>query len=169
MKTAINICLFVLEIYWAQKNLKNTQKLCFAFVLVLFAEPDREVPPIYGLDGTDLKAWNYNVRDTAIEIIENILAGKQPNTQPLQKTDIVRSREGIFTCEMCSVTSVGEINHNGTTNTSAVWGSVVWVAMITMPFYGSFREAPLNPARFSNKCKSLMLYRRGGLEDSFAQ
>ncbi|XP_022655179.1 tRNA dimethylallyltransferase, mitochondrial-like isoform X1 [Varroa destructor] len=75
-------------------------------------EPDREVPPIYGLDGTDLKAWNYNVRDTAIEIIENILAGKQPNTQPLQKTDIVRSREGIFTCEMCSVTSVGEINHN---------------------------------------------------------
>ncbi|OQR66635.1 tRNA dimethylallyltransferase [Tropilaelaps mercedesae] len=75
-------------------------------------EPDREVPPIYGLDATNLEEWNENVRDTAFKILDDLLAGREPRVKALEKIDVVRSREGIFTCDVCNVTCVGKISFN---------------------------------------------------------
>ncbi|CAN7939846.1 unnamed protein product, partial [Ixodes hexagonus] len=35
--------------------------------------PDRQVPPIYGLDATDVSQWEHLVRDRAFDVVEDFL------------------------------------------------------------------------------------------------
>ncbi|XP_055524585.1 tRNA dimethylallyltransferase [Wyeomyia smithii] len=72
----------------------------------------REVPPMYALDTTDVSRWEELVSCPAQEIIEATLAGRSPTTQqPLPKQ--ANPREGLneetsFHCDICRRTIVGE-------------------------------------------------------------
>ncbi|XP_017793296.1 PREDICTED: tRNA dimethylallyltransferase, mitochondrial, partial [Habropoda laboriosa] len=47
---------------------------------------DRQVPPVYALDCTDVNEWNSCVYEPAVEIIETILRGEKPEQTPLNET-----------------------------------------------------------------------------------
>ncbi|XP_053691418.1 tRNA dimethylallyltransferase [Sabethes cyaneus] len=72
----------------------------------------REVPPIYALDTTDVTRWDELVFGPAQEIIEATLAGTSPSRQqPLPK--LANPKEGLneetsFHCVICQRTIVGE-------------------------------------------------------------
>ncbi|EAT39000.1 AAEL009164-PA [Aedes aegypti] len=71
----------------------------------------REVPPIYGLDTTDVAKWKENVYTQAEQVVEAILSGETPSKQPLPK--MTTAREGLneetsFFCDTCQRTIVGE-------------------------------------------------------------
>lgn len=74
-----------------------------------------QVPPVYGLDATDISAWDENVSQRAMEIVESYICNtpcpherlpfKQAVSQPNAKDD-------TYTCETCDRVFVGIFQWN---------------------------------------------------------
>nr|XP_031828956.1 tRNA dimethylallyltransferase isoform X2 [Nomia melanderi] len=74
---------------------------------------DRQVPPIYILDCTDLNAWNSCVYEKAVAIVEASLRGEKPEQKPVNEfvIDVKNtdsSNEECRYCDICEKTLVGE-------------------------------------------------------------
>ncbi|KAL0270623.1 UNVERIFIED_CONTAM: hypothetical protein PYX00_007971 [Menopon gallinae] len=71
---------------------------------------DGQIPPIYGLDVTDVSCWDEKVRRVAEEIVEDVLEGRKPRHEPLPFID-GRDHDVYTThkCETCGMYLRGAI------------------------------------------------------------
>ncbi|XP_066582832.1 tRNA dimethylallyltransferase isoform X2 [Prorops nasuta] len=75
---------------------------------------DREVPPIYSLDCTNVDQWTQSVYEPAVKIVSSILKGETPSQLPLNisvtnaKTDDA-SNEITRHCEICQRYFIGDL------------------------------------------------------------
>ncbi|KAK2578470.1 hypothetical protein KPH14_011639 [Odynerus spinipes] len=83
----------------------------------LMRRADRQVPPLYALDCTDLAQWESNVFDKAVSIVSATLRGEKPEEKPLNEnienqkiTD--SSNEVQHYCEVCDRIFIGELQWN---------------------------------------------------------
>lgn len=68
------------------------------------------MPPIYGLDTTDVSKWNDKVSSPAYRIVESFINKTKSPIEPLPKQDkesIPNVMEETFKCEICDKTLVG--------------------------------------------------------------
>ncbi|CAG0878502.1 unnamed protein product [Darwinula stevensoni] len=64
--------------------------------------PDRPVPPIYGLDATDLEKWNDLVSGPAEAVVKSFLSCEEnPLLQPLSQEEPLRQEKRTFFCSEC--------------------------------------------------------------------
>ncbi|CAK9814313.1 tRNA dimethylallyltransferase [Anthophora plagiata] len=74
---------------------------------------DRQVPPVYVLDCTDISKWNNCVYEPAVTIIETILRGEKPEQKPInesvenQKFNDSSNEEKHF-CDICERVFIGD-------------------------------------------------------------
>ncbi|XP_060815829.1 tRNA dimethylallyltransferase isoform X2 [Bombus pascuorum] len=83
----------------------------------LLRRSDRQVPPIYTLDCTNLDQWNSHVYEPAVAIIEAVLRGEKPIQKPLNETvenEKVSdsSNEERHYCDICDRIFIGEYQWN---------------------------------------------------------
>lgn len=74
---------------------------------------DRQVPPVYVLDSTNVDQWNSCVLEPAIAIIEAALRGEKPERTPFNETVEDRksndsSNEEKHYCDICERVFIGE-------------------------------------------------------------
>ncbi|XP_043282975.1 tRNA dimethylallyltransferase isoform X2 [Venturia canescens] len=75
---------------------------------------DRPVPPVYGLDCTNVEHWNSRVLEPAIAIVEAKLRNEEPNLRPLNENiDVGKgsdaSNEESRWCETCEKILIGDL------------------------------------------------------------
>lgn len=78
------------------------------FLSKLFAQ----VPPLYGLDGSDLQQWDNLVRDTAASIVAARLAGTAPLIGPLPPEAPLPDGHEPYTCSDCQRLFIGKLQWN---------------------------------------------------------
>ncbi|XP_071873478.1 tRNA dimethylallyltransferase isoform X2 [Bombus fervidus] len=83
----------------------------------LVRRSDRQVPPIYTLDCTNLDQWNSHVYEPAVAIIEAVLRGEKPIQKPLNETvenEKVSdsSNEERHYCDICDRIFIGHHQWN---------------------------------------------------------
>uniref|UniRef100_G3MKF2 C2H2-type domain-containing protein n=1 Tax=Amblyomma maculatum TaxID=34609 RepID=G3MKF2_AMBMU len=71
--------------------------------------PDRQVPPIYSLDATDVSRWDETARDKAFDIIADFIEGREPSHKPVPLLDSNNNQPRLFTCDICDVSVIGNI------------------------------------------------------------
>ncbi|XP_035232194.1 tRNA dimethylallyltransferase-like [Stegodyphus dumicola] len=70
-------------------------------------KPDRQVPPVYGLDATNLDLWKENVLDPAAEIIQAVKKNRIPSQKPLPLQESLQDVPETHYCEVCDRIFVG--------------------------------------------------------------
>ncbi|XP_015123530.1 tRNA dimethylallyltransferase [Diachasma alloeum] len=82
---------------------------------------DRQVPPVYELDCTNIDEWDTKVLKPAIEIVDAKLRGEKPAQKPINEnienekcTD--SSNEEAHWCEICEKVLIGELQWRGHKN-----------------------------------------------------
>ncbi|KAG7296292.1 hypothetical protein JYU34_021422, partial [Plutella xylostella] len=66
--------------------------------------PNREIPPIYELDTTNIELWDTEVREKAIHIVESFLNGEECRFQPLKsQVDDERKNDDENSYNYCNV------------------------------------------------------------------
>ncbi|XP_012282935.1 tRNA dimethylallyltransferase isoform X2 [Orussus abietinus] len=83
----------------------------------LIRRQDRQVPPVYTLDCTDVDQWNGKVLEPAIAIVSARLRNETPSQSPVnENVKNVKandsSNEEKHTCEICERTFIGELQWN---------------------------------------------------------
>ncbi|XP_046461083.1 tRNA dimethylallyltransferase-like [Daphnia pulex] len=79
-------------------------------------QPDRQVPPVYGLDATDVTEWNEKVRDVAFRIVDSFGSdeeqtgdGSECRPKPLAVAETTtREEQTSFHCPLCEKVTVGQ-------------------------------------------------------------
>nr|XP_054924688.1 tRNA dimethylallyltransferase-like isoform X1 [Dermacentor andersoni] len=71
--------------------------------------PDRQVPPVYSLDATDVSCWDTCARDKSFEIVRDFLEGREPSHKPIPLLDGNNNQQQLFTCDICNVSTIGNI------------------------------------------------------------
>lgn len=72
---------------------------------------DRQVPPIYGLDTSDVSQWEDKVSKKAEEIVRTFINNTSCSYEPLPKQKVdsnPNSDDTTFTCEICERVFVGQ-------------------------------------------------------------
>ncbi|KAJ8273095.1 hypothetical protein GJAV_G00097350 [Gymnothorax javanicus] len=72
--------------------------------------PGANVPPVFGLDVTDVSDWEKTVLTPALEVLESILKGEKPVLEPfaVDRTE-QRNKRSWHECEVCSRVIIGEV------------------------------------------------------------
>ncbi|XP_012341648.1 tRNA dimethylallyltransferase [Apis florea] len=83
----------------------------------LLRRSDRQVPPIYALDSTNVNQWNSCVYEPAVAIIEAVLRGEKPEQKPLNESVENKkfsdsSNEERQYCDICDRIFIGEFQWN---------------------------------------------------------
>ncbi|KAK1136795.1 hypothetical protein K0M31_001331 [Melipona bicolor] len=85
----------------------------------LIRRSDRQVPPIYVLNCTNVDQWNSRVYEPAVAIIEAVLKGEKPEQKPVNETGPVEnkifhdsSNAEKYYCDICERIFVGEFQWN---------------------------------------------------------
>ncbi|KAL5017399.1 hypothetical protein ScPMuIL_006988 [Solemya velum] len=63
--------------------------------------PGSDMPPVFGLDGTDLSKWEANVEAPALEIVKALMEGRQPLHNHLQSCGERENRPARNVCDVC--------------------------------------------------------------------
>ncbi|XP_057373962.1 tRNA dimethylallyltransferase-like [Daphnia carinata] len=84
-------------------------------------QPDRQVPPVYGLDATDVTDWNEKVRDVAFRIVDSFSSGDEGNEaaaadeienespEPLPVAETTsREEQTSFHCPLCDKVCISQ-------------------------------------------------------------
>lgn len=71
-------------------------------------QPDRPVPPVYGLDASDPSLWNATVRDVAFDIIDSFVEDKSCPHPPLPPQECRREQQTSYSCSVCDKIMVGQ-------------------------------------------------------------
>lgn len=69
-----------------------------------------QVPPLYGLNVTQLDDWDEKVKSPAIEIIENFISQTPCSYQPLPMQEVKSSanaEDDTFYCDICDRVFIG--------------------------------------------------------------
>ncbi|XP_070805716.1 tRNA dimethylallyltransferase isoform X2 [Pituophis catenifer annectens] len=71
--------------------------------------PGSNVPPVYGLDVSDLSQWDKSVLEPAIQIVESFLKGRKPPMEPLRLEPMpAKDKQSCQLCELCSRVIIGD-------------------------------------------------------------
>ncbi|XP_072358339.1 tRNA dimethylallyltransferase isoform X2 [Scyliorhinus torazame] len=71
--------------------------------------PGPNVPPVYGLDVTDVSQWDESVLQPAVQILESFLKGEEPAVQPLtMEYDQYEGKRNRRVCELCDKIILGD-------------------------------------------------------------
>ncbi|XP_038657904.1 tRNA dimethylallyltransferase isoform X3 [Scyliorhinus canicula] len=71
--------------------------------------PGPNVPPVYGLDVTDVSQWDEGVLQPAVRILESFLKGEEPAVQPLtMEYDQYEGKRNRRVCELCDKIILGD-------------------------------------------------------------
>ncbi|XP_030753779.1 tRNA dimethylallyltransferase isoform X2 [Sitophilus oryzae] len=82
---------------------------------------NREVPPIYALDTSDVSKWEVQVKQPAFQIVQQFISGTPCGIQPVpleEKDSVPSSMMECFTCDICNKTLVGQIQRKDHFNSS---------------------------------------------------
>ncbi|XP_063167684.1 tRNA dimethylallyltransferase [Candoia aspera] len=71
--------------------------------------PGSNVPPIYGLEVSDLSQWDENVLEPAVQIVESFLKGQKPPREPLTLEPVPgKDKQSCQFCELCGRVIIGD-------------------------------------------------------------
>jgi len=70
-------------------------------------KPDRQLPPVFGLEATNLDSWLENVLNPAIEIVRSAIQGVKPAAKPLPVEECVQDTAETHYCDVCERSFVG--------------------------------------------------------------
>ncbi|KTG39309.1 hypothetical protein cypCar_00007432 [Cyprinus carpio] len=74
--------------------------------------PASNVPPVYGLDVTDVTNWE----TTALEILDCLQKGEQPSAQPIRAEGVdSRNKRSHHMCDLCEKLIIGDLEWTGDT------------------------------------------------------
>ncbi|XP_062846804.1 tRNA dimethylallyltransferase isoform X2 [Trichomycterus rosablanca] len=72
--------------------------------------PSSNVPPVYGLDVTDVSQWEQTVLAPALEILGCLQKGEQPSVEPLRtEGEEPRNKRSHHVCELCDKVIIGDL------------------------------------------------------------
>ncbi|KAL7980639.1 hypothetical protein Chor_001793 [Crotalus horridus] len=76
--------------------------------------PGSNVPPVYGLDVSDLSQWDKSVLEPAIQVVESFLKGQKPPMEPLKLEPMpAKDKQSCRLCELCSRVIIGDREWRG--------------------------------------------------------
>nr|XP_005302158.2 tRNA dimethylallyltransferase isoform X2 [Chrysemys picta bellii] len=71
--------------------------------------PGPNVPPVYGLEVSDLSQWDENVLKPALQIVESFIQGRQPSADPVKmESEIKEDKRSHHMCELCNRVIIGD-------------------------------------------------------------
>ncbi|NWU82872.1 MOD5 dimethylallyltransferase, partial [Onychorhynchus coronatus] len=71
--------------------------------------PGPNVPPVYGLEVSDLQRWEEDVLKPALEIVESFIQGRKPLAEPLKmEQDVTENKRSHRVCELCDRLIIGD-------------------------------------------------------------
>ncbi|KAF4800127.1 tRNA dimethylallyltransferase, mitochondrial [Turdus rufiventris] len=71
--------------------------------------PGPNVPPVYGLEVSDLQRWEEDVLKPALEIVESFIQGRDPPAEPLRmEQDEKENKRSHRVCELCARIIIGD-------------------------------------------------------------
>ncbi|XP_058609299.1 tRNA dimethylallyltransferase isoform X2 [Onychostoma macrolepis] len=72
--------------------------------------PASNVPPVYGLDVTDVTSWETTVLTPALEILGCLQKGEQPSAQPVRAEGVeLRNKRSHHMCNLCDKVIIGDL------------------------------------------------------------
>lgn len=72
--------------------------------------PASNVPPVYGLDVTDVTNWETTVLTPALEILDCLQKGEQPSAQPIKAEGVEsRNKRSHHMCDLCEKVIIGDL------------------------------------------------------------
>uniref|UniRef100_A0A8C5T5K0 tRNA isopentenyltransferase 1 n=1 Tax=Malurus cyaneus samueli TaxID=2593467 RepID=A0A8C5T5K0_9PASS len=70
--------------------------------------PGPNVPPVYGLEVSDLQRWDEDVLKPALEIVQSFIQGREPPAEPLRmEHDEKENKRSHRVCELCDRLIIG--------------------------------------------------------------
>uniref|UniRef100_A0A663NAZ0 tRNA isopentenyltransferase 1 n=1 Tax=Athene cunicularia TaxID=194338 RepID=A0A663NAZ0_ATHCN len=73
------------------------------------SRPGPNVPPVYGLEVSDLLRWEEDVLKPALEIVESFIQGREPSAEPVKmKYDVNENKRSHRVCELCDRIIIGD-------------------------------------------------------------
>ncbi|NXE50191.1 MOD5 dimethylallyltransferase, partial [Casuarius casuarius] len=71
--------------------------------------PGPNVPPVYGLEVSDLLRWEEDVLKPALEIVESFIQGREPPAEPVRmEYDVNENKRSHRVCELCDRVIIGD-------------------------------------------------------------
>ncbi|XP_064203658.1 tRNA dimethylallyltransferase isoform X2 [Anguilla rostrata] len=78
--------------------------------LLLQKGPGANVPPVFGLDVTDVSDWEKTVLTPALEVLDSLQKGEKPALEPIRVEGAERSnKRSRHECEPCARVIIGEL------------------------------------------------------------
>ncbi|TSK31417.1 tRNA dimethylallyltransferase, mitochondrial [Bagarius yarrelli] len=72
--------------------------------------PGSNVPPVYGLDVTDVSLWEQTVLNPALDILDSLCKGEQPSVEPIKiEGEGLRNKRSHHMCELCDKVIIGDL------------------------------------------------------------
>ncbi|KAK1805010.1 hypothetical protein P4O66_019371, partial [Electrophorus voltai] len=85
---------------------KQNKWVCNRFL----KRPGRSVPPVYGLDVTDVSRWEQTVLSPAMDILNCLQKGEQPPVDPIRiEWENPRNKRSHHMCELCQKVIIGDL------------------------------------------------------------
>ncbi|XP_030320386.1 tRNA dimethylallyltransferase isoform X3 [Calypte anna] len=71
--------------------------------------PGPNVPPVYGLEVSDLLRWEEDVLQPALQIVESFIQGREPPAEPVKlECDMNENKRSHHMCELCDRVIIGD-------------------------------------------------------------
>ncbi|XP_059344628.1 tRNA dimethylallyltransferase isoform X1 [Ammospiza nelsoni] len=70
--------------------------------------PGPNVPPVYGLEVSDVQRWEEDVLKPALEIVESFIQGREPPAEPLRMEQDEENKRSHRVCELCARLIIGD-------------------------------------------------------------
>ncbi|KAM9369861.1 tRNA dimethylallyltransferase [Phaethornis superciliosus] len=71
--------------------------------------PGPNVPPVYGLEVSDLLRWEEDVLQPALQIVESFIQGREPPAEPVKmECDKNENKRSHHMCELCDRVIIGD-------------------------------------------------------------
>ncbi|CAL9691312.1 unnamed protein product [Knipowitschia caucasica] len=71
--------------------------------------PGDGVPPVYGLDVSDVSRWEETVLTPALQILASLCKGEVPAASPLRVDGELRNKRSRHTCDLCDKVIIGDL------------------------------------------------------------
>ncbi|KAF5908580.1 tRNA dimethylallyltransferase, mitochondrial-like isoform X1 [Clarias magur] len=72
--------------------------------------PGTSVPPVYGLDVTNVSLWEQTVLTPALDVLDSLCKGEQPSLEPIRiEGEGLRNKRSHHVCEACDKVIIGDL------------------------------------------------------------
>ncbi|XP_053468459.1 tRNA dimethylallyltransferase [Ictalurus furcatus] len=72
--------------------------------------PGTSVPPVYGLDVTNVSLWEQTVLTPALDILDNLCKGERPSVEPIRIEGAgARNKRSHHMCDVCDKVIIGDL------------------------------------------------------------